>query len=82
MGRNGKEPIFNYMHELAAHTDKNNRIKLHRILDYVKYLRKEGAKAKEPYVKHLDGKIWELRPIRVRQYVVTSQLQLVDLSVY
>ena len=30
--------------------------------DYIKALRKYGKGAGEPYVKHLDGEIWEIRP--------------------
>ena len=64
--RNGKEPVLEYIRELAGHSDKDSRIKLQKIRDYVKYLREEGKQAGEPYVKHLDGEIWELRPIRDR----------------
>ena len=64
--KNGREPVLEYIKELAGRGDKYSRIKLQKIQDYVKYLRKEGKQAKEPYVKHLDGDIWELRPIRDR----------------
>ena len=29
-------------------------------------MREYGTQAGEPYIKHLDGEIWELRPIRDR----------------
>ena len=64
--RNGKEPVLEYIQELADRTDKDSRIKLQKIRDYVRYLRTMGKEAGEPYVKHLDGEIWELRPIRDR----------------
>jgi len=64
--RNGKEPIFDYINELVKRTDKDSRIKLNKIRDHVKYLQKQGKRAREPYAKHLDGEIWELRPIRDR----------------
>lgn len=63
---NGKEPVREYINELAAHRDKNSRIKLAKIRDYLKVLSEYGTRAGEPYVKHLDGDIWELRPIRDR----------------
>jgi phage-related protein len=64
--RNGKEPVAEYLSRLAAKTDKGSRIKLTKIRDYIAYLEREGTLAGEPYVKHLDGDIWELRPIRDR----------------
>ena len=63
---NGKSPIIDYMRELSAKNDKDSRIKLNKIRDYIRYLRLEGTRAGEPYVKHLDGEIWELRPIKDR----------------
>ena len=39
---------------------------LGKIYEYIKYLSEVGQGAREPYVKHLDGDIWELRPIRDR----------------
>jgi phage-related protein len=64
--KNGNRPVLQYLRELAAKTDKDSKIKLQKIRDYITYLRKEGKSAGEPYVKHLDGEIWELRPIRDR----------------
>lgn len=64
--KNGKEPILEYLRELSGKTDKDSRIKLSKIRDYVKALSKYGTQVGEPYVKHLNGDIWELRPIRDR----------------
>jgi phage-related protein len=64
--RNGNEPIKEYLAELAARNDKDSRIKIQKIRDYIRYLSEQGKQSKEPYVKHLDGEIWELRPIRER----------------
>jgi phage-related protein len=64
--RNGKEPIKEYIADLADRKDKDSRIKYQKIRDYIKYLREQGTQAEEPYVKHLDGEIWELRPLRDR----------------
>jgi phage-related protein len=62
----GKEPIGDYIRELAARNDKNSRINVNKINDYIEALSVYGTQAGEPYVKHLDGEIWELRPIRNR----------------
>ena len=64
--KNGKSPIADYLRELVAKGDKDSRIKANKINDYIEYLAREGQNAKEPYIKHIDGEIWELRPIRDR----------------
>ena len=62
----GRRPIAEYIAELAQKGDKDSRIKLNKIRDYIKALSLYGTQAGEPYMKHLDGDIWELRPIRNR----------------
>ena len=64
--KNGESPTQEYIDALAAKSDKDSRIKLNKIYEYIKYLSEAGTQAGEPYVKHLDGDIWELRPIRDR----------------
>ena len=64
--KNGNEPVAEYIAELAQKKDKDSRIKLNKIRDYIKVLSQYGTQAGEPYIKHLDGEIWELRPIRDR----------------
>ena len=62
----GNQPVKEYLSELAAKTDKNSRIKLSKIDYYLQTLRKYGTKAGEPFMKHINGDIWELRPLRDR----------------
>ncbi len=64
--RNGNEPVLEYVNMLAEKKDKDSRIKLNKIRDYVKALSEYGTRVGEPYIKHLDGEIWELRPLRDR----------------
>ena len=64
--KDGREPVLEYIRELTGNTDKDSRIKANKILDYIRYLQEAGTQAREPYAKHLDGDIWELRPIRDR----------------
>ena len=64
--KNGKEPVKEYISELAGRKDKDSRIKLNKIMDYLKVPSEYGTRAGEPYIKHLDGDIWELRPLRDR----------------
>ncbi len=64
--RNGNEPVAEYITALAEKKDKESRVKLNKIRDYIKMLSEYGTQAGEPHIKHLDGEIWELRPLRDR----------------
>lgn len=64
--KNGNCPIAEYLHQLASKGDKDSRIKLNKIYEYVKYLSETGQHGREPYVKHLGDGLWELRPLRDR----------------
>lgn len=64
--RNGKEPVLDYLKELISKKDKDSRIKANKINDFIEILSQYGTQAGEPYIKHLDGEIWELRPLRDR----------------
>ena len=64
--RRGKRPVADYIKGLAGKKDKDSRVKLEKINDYLQTLQKGGTHIGEPYVKHLDGEIWELRPLRDR----------------
>ena len=69
--RKGSEPVADYLKELAGKQDKDSRIKLNKLNDYIQMLSEYGTQAGEPYVKHLDGDIWELRPLRDRVLFVS-----------
>lgn len=64
--KNGKEPVKEYIAGLSAKKNKDSRVKLNKIMDYVKILSEYGTRAGEPYIKHIDGDIGELRPLRDR----------------
>ena len=64
--KNGKEPVYDYLRGLTQKKDKDSRIKANKISDYIEVLSRYGTQAGEPYIKHLDGEIWELRPLRDR----------------
>jgi phage-related protein len=64
--KNGRSPVQEYIAELAAKTDKDSRVKLAKIYEHINYLKRVGHQAREPYAKHLDDSIWELRPFRDR----------------
>jgi phage-related protein len=64
--KNGNAPVYQYIKELAGRKGKGARVKLRKVQEYIRVLREYGIFAGEPYIKHLDGEIWELRPIRER----------------
>lgn len=63
---NGREPVKEFIQELSKKKDKDSRINFNKIADYIKILSIYGTSIGEPYIKHLDNEIWELRPIRNR----------------
>ena len=73
--RNGQEPIKEFIIELRAkgRTSKSERIRAEKILTYIRALQEYGTRAGEPFMKHIDGDIWELRPLRDRIFFFTSR---------
>ena len=57
--KNGKSEIIDYLDDLQvkAQTSKDAKIKA---------LEKYGTRIGSPIVKHIDGSIWELRPLKNR----------------
>ena len=66
----GNEPVLGFIRELSRKNDKDSRVNLNKINDYIQMLSKYGTKIGEPYIKHLDGEIWEIRPLRNRIFFV------------
>ncbi len=64
--KNGVEPVLEYLRDLSKRNDKDSRIKRDKINDYIEALSKYGLQLGQPYLKHIDGEIWELRPLRDR----------------
>jgi len=64
--KKGREPVLEYIRKLAGKKDKDSPIKLTKIQDYINTLMEYGTQVGEPYVKHLDGQIWELCPLKDR----------------
>ena len=63
---NGDEPVKAYILELASQSSKESRIKLNKIQDYLQLLALHGTHLGQPYVKHIEGDVWELRPLKDR----------------
>jgi phage-related protein len=66
--KNGKEPIKDFINELLekAKTNKKDKIRAKKVLAYIEALERWGTRAGFPYTKHIDGDIWELRPLKDR----------------
>jgi len=62
--------VEEYLESLSAKGDKDSRIKFNKIIDYVYALSEHGTRLGMPYIKHLEGELWELRPIRDRIFFV------------
>jgi phage-related protein len=66
--RSGKSEIVEYLDELKSRgeTSKSERINRDKILAYIIALKQYGTRVGQPVVKHIDGSLWELRPLANR----------------
>jgi phage-related protein len=64
----GRKPIKEVLNTLRdkSKTSKDSRVQYHKILAYIRSLEEYGTRAGEPIVKHIEGNIWELRPLSHR----------------
>lgn len=69
-GNNGNRPVKNYLKELGKKNNKASRIKYHKIIQYLDYLKEKGTFAGNPIVKHIEEDIWEFRPDKERIFFV------------
>lgn len=65
---NGISEVEKYIKELRdkKENNKDSRIKYEKIDIYLNLLTKCGLRLGEPYIKHLEKDLWELRPLRDR----------------
>lgn len=66
--KNGKSDVANFIKDLniKAAKSKESRINFNKIVAYLDMLEEMGTRVGEPVTKHLDGEIWELRPLNNR----------------
>lgn len=66
--KDGRSEISDYLDDLEkkSETDKNARVNKDKILAYMIALGEFGTRIGNPFVKHIEGDIWELRPLRNR----------------
>lgn len=66
--RQGKQPVKEILLGLRdkARISKDARIQYEKILTHIRALETYGTRIGEPQVKHIDGSLWELRPLSHR----------------
>ncbi len=64
--RHGREPVYEYLKELDRQNTKDARIRRTKIRAYIKTLEEKGLPLTVDMCKHIDGDIWELRPVKDR----------------
>lgn len=62
----GVSEIEEYIKELKNSDNKSNNIKFTKIISYIRMLKEMGIELREPYIKHIDSELWELRPLKDR----------------
>ena len=68
--RQGRKPVREYIKKLATKKDANSKKTLDKIHEYLDVLSLNGTRAGLPYVRHIEGEIWELRPAQDRIFFV------------
>jgi phage-related protein len=66
--KQGNQPVRNFLAGLRdkAAISKDARIQYQKILTHIRMLESYGTRIGEPQVKHIDGNLWELRPLSNR----------------
>lgn len=71
--KSGENEVQNYIKKLQNNNNKTDRIKLNKIIAYMRMLEEKGLALGEPYIKHISGNIWEMRPLRDRILFATLE---------
>lgn len=64
--RHGKKPVREYIKNLSKKNDDKSKRTLKKIHEYFDILANNGTRSGLPYVRHVEGEIWELRPAQDR----------------
>lgn len=64
----GNSDVQDFIKELRekSETSKDAKINFNKVVAYIDMLEEMGTRVGEPVTKHLDGEIWELRPLSNR----------------
>ena len=68
--KQGNEPAREVIEKLHNSKNRMEQKRASKINDYLQILSMEGKAAGLPYVKHIQGELWELRPARDRIFFV------------
>ena len=68
--KKGRQPALDYIRDIAKKKDKDSRINLNKINDYIEALKQNGTRLGMPFVRHLENDLWELRPLGNRIFFV------------
>lgn len=66
---NGVSEVGNYIQELTQKANEGNKdakVNKNKIFRYLKALGEFGTRIGNPVVKHIEGDLWELRPLKNR----------------
>ena len=63
-----REPVKEFIDELRKKHDKGSRVRVGKIEYYIQLLSIYGTQIGKPFVDHIRGDIWELRPFRDRVF--------------
>lgn len=63
---NGRNEVKEYIETLRKENNKDSKIKMNKIIAYMRRLKERGLSLGENYIKHIDKQIWELRPLKDR----------------
>jgi len=66
--QDGNSEIVDFLDELQkkGETSKTDRVNRIKILAYLQALKEYGTHIGQPMVKHIEGSLWELRPLKNR----------------
>lgn len=80
--KNGYSAISDYFADLAKKSiySKTIRIQKNKIFAYIKALKEYGTRIGNPIVKHIQGDLWELRPLNNRIFSFIGRT--INLSYY
>ena len=81
--KKSRSEVKEYIQFLKNNPSKDNKIKLNKIIAYIRILKENGLSIGEPYIKHIKKDIWELRPLRDRiLFAYCTNNKFVLLSVF
>ena len=61
--KRGREPVKEFLLRLLKEQQEGSRERLHKISHHLSILHLHGTRAGENYIKHLEDRIWQLRPV-------------------